>query len=204
MILSPETCIKALGVATMNRKLAFQLELSVGLAMFLVGGGATRSTRSKLNETYAAAGYRCATIADPDYKTVNRRINATAMLYEKSPVAVWVGEHNEEDMLRAVMLGIEPYELFTVVDVQRYCNPPQPAPATPTAAHPEILTGPAPATGQQQVISMFKRAAAQVAKGARHIETEHLALMIPDDTPREELIEMASKLLELSKELLTA
>lgn len=210
--LSVETCAKALNTAAINRKSAFQTELSVGLAIFLVVGGTHKEARRVLCETYAAAGYQCLRPVDMDYKTVNRRINATADLFNKVQVKSWAGKHSEGDMLRAIYIGLEPYELLTVADVQRFCNPPKKH-AAPTVVKPHaaVLSGPSTPsnnhTGQAKVVEMFRRAADQVQKGADHIETKHLALVIPANATRDELIQMAQKLLALAekkKELLTA
>lgn len=207
--LSVETCAAALNIAAMNRKSAFQTELAVGLAVFLVNGDAGKVSKSALCEAYAAAGYQCLRPVDIDYKTINRRINATADLYGKVNVKAWAAKLTENDLLRAIYIGLEPYELSTVADVQRYCNPPKKAgKKTPTKPHMEVLAGPVGTgnTGQTKIVSMFQRAAEEVRKGADHIETAHLAIMIPQDATRDELIELAGKLIALAekkKELLT-
>lgn len=213
MKLSIETCINALNVAAINRKQAIQLELSVGLAVFLLHGSTSKEGRAMLTEAYAAAGYRCTHINEMDYKTINRRINATAALFEKLPVAKWVGKHDDTNAIRSICDGLEPYELFTIADVQRFCAPP----AAPAAAHtikvkPDLsILDPVVSsahTGQSKVLQQFRRAADQAHKNAKHIATEHLTVTIPEHTPREEIIELAMQLLSLvketNKELLTA
>lgn len=214
--LSMETCVEALNRSAMNRKVAIQLEIAVGLAVFLLHSGAGKDARTMLNDAYAAAGYRCSKVSEIDYKTINRRINATAELYEKLPVATWAGKLREEKLLIAMYQGIEPYEFYTIADVQRFCHPERvtapPSQQLKVKPNTDILTPAAGGgeqknhSGQDKVVSMFRRAADQVAKGARHIETQHLALMIPKDTNRNELIELAMRLLEIAneKELLTA
>ncbi len=210
--LSIETCADALNIAAINRKSAFQTELAVGLGVFLISGGTNLDAKRLLREAYAASGYQCLHGGELDYKTVNRRINATAELFHKVPVKTWAGKLSEKDMLRAICIGLEPHELHSVADVMRKCNPAKKA-ATPVAVKPHgaLLTGPIGTndTGQQKVVAMFRRAADQVEHGAQHFETKHLALMIPQSATREELIQMAHKLLSLAedkkaKDLLTA
>lgn len=210
MKLSIETCVQALNNAALNRKAAMQLELSVSLGVFLVHGGASKEAKQALTETYAAAGYRCIRANEMDYKTVNRRVNAAALLYENLPVTKWAGKHGEGALLQSIHMGLSPYEFYTISDVLRFCTPAAKptGPKVEAEPHGTILT-PTPhqrTTGQDKVIAQFRRAADQVAKGARHIETPHLALMIPEGTTPEEMIEMAMKLLELAKakDLLTA
>lgn len=203
MKLSIETCADALRGAAMNRKAAFQTELAVGLAVFLHAGDTTPEARTNLCAAYAGAGYQCLTTSGIDYKTINRRINATAELFHRVPVATWAGKHSELLLLKAITLGLEPYELLNVQDVVRFCNPQKLPPKTRSVEpHTGILAG--PTTGQGKVIDLFRRAADAVAKGARHVETKHLALMVPDSASRDELIELAGKLLAMANELLTA
>ena len=206
--LSIETCTKALNSAALNRKAAFQIELAVGLSMFMVEGESSKAAKSNLCAAYASAGYQCLKIEDADYKTINRRINATADLFNHvslQTVKKWAGRHAEDNLIDAVVLGLEPYELVSVMDVMRLCAPPEPINAAPkpqtqvvAPAH-DILKGPN-AKGQEKIVAMFRRAADKVAEGAQHIETAHLALMIPPTTTRDELVELAGKLLVLAEE----
>lgn len=205
MYLTADTCARIINVAAMNRKQAIQLELAVGLAVFQLHGNSGKESRGMLMAAYAAAGYRCIHINEMDYKTINRRVNATAALFEKLPVATWVGKLNDADAVKAICTGLEPYELFTISDVQRYCNPAKtnvPRARVEARPHIDILAGP---SGHAKVIDQFRRAA---DKALKTVTTEHLTLAIPDGTPREEIIDMAHQLLSLAKEnvkeLLTA
>ena len=191
-VLSISTCITALHGAALSRKAAFQTELAVSFAVFLMQSGTERPARQMLTEAYASAGYLCMDPADADYKTVNRRINATADLFNKikmRTVKKWAGAHGEEQLIAVMVEGLRPYELFSVADVQRYCTPPETVSATPAAPgvavapHTAILAG-GPTTGHAKIIEQFRRAVDQVAKGAKHIETVHLALVIPQETTR--------------------
>lgn len=210
-MISMSTCANALNAASFNRKQAFQTELAVGLAVLLAGGN-----KSHLTEAYAAAGYECLRPLDIDYKTVNRRVNASNDLFNHitaERVKKWAGRHREESLLKSLVIGLEPYELFTVADVQRLCAPvrtPQRVePATDILAAPDSVAASAvKPTGMNRIIAMFQQAVKSVVAGAQHIETKHLALMVPDDCEPEEMIELATRLLqraeEKKKELLTA
>lgn len=216
MNLTIDNCAEALNTAAINRKAAIQLELSVGLAVFLLHGGSNKDGRAMLVSAYAAAGYACTHIGDMDYKTINRRINATAALWEKVPVKKWVGKLDGKDALRAVYDGLAPYELFTIQDVMRYAAPQKVRAQVKVKPNADILsipTGAAPPaangnhTGQQKVMDQMRRVSDQVKAGTT-VSTEHLTLLIPEGTPKSELIEMAAQLLQLAKketkELLTA
>lgn len=201
MKLSIESCAAALNHAAMNRRAAIQLELAVGLAVFQYQGSSSKDARAMLNDAYAAAGYRCVHISEMDYKTVNRRINATAALFEKLPVAKWVGRHSDADAIKSICDGLEPYELFTIADVMRYCTPQkvakQRAAKVQVTPNADILNVP---SGQAKVHEQFRRAADQADSNVLRVNTAHLSLVIPKGTPREEIIDLAMKLLQMAKE----
>ncbi len=208
MQLTIETCADALNQAAMNRKAAMQIELAVGLAVFHLHGSTGKEGRVMLVNAYAAAGYRCQHINEMDYKTINRRVNATAALFEALPVSKWVGKLHDNDAIRAICRGIEPYELYTIADVMRYCQRPGAVASrkvhavTRVQPHMQILD---PAPGEPYTEGpRFRRAVDQY----KHVTTEHLTVAIPDDTPKWEIIELAMQLLamtkEKNKELLTA
>ena len=150
---------------------------------------------------YSSAGWQCTRFADPDYKTVNRRINATASLYEKVPVAKWVGTLTGMDVIEAICEGLDPYELYTIQDVLRYAAPQkvrqqkvQVQPAT------DILAGPtegATMTGQERIMQQFRRATDQAVA---RLATEHLSVAIPKDVTREEILELAMQLVSYAKD----
>lgn len=211
MKLSLETCTSALKSAAINRKASIQLELSTGLAIFLMNGGTGKEARQQLNVAYAEAGYDCIRFGGTDYKTINRRINAAASLYEKLPVAKWVGNLAEMDVIEAICIGLEPYELYSIQDVLRYAAPHKVQHRTPVEPAHDLLSGPATATvhtGQALVMAQFRRASDRPLEGAKRVSTEHLALAIPKDVSRAEIIELAMQLMSLArdeaKELLTA
>lgn len=203
--LSIRTCVNALHGAALSRKTVLQIELAVGFGVFFVEDGTSKIARQALCEAYASAGYQCLHHEDADYKTVNRRINATADLFNTigiKSVRRWVGQHNESRMLDALVEGLRPYELYTVSDVQRYCDPVAAIPAGPQIAAtpaPSILAGPT-ATGQAKIVAMFRRSADHPLEGSRRLATEHLSLVVPPAINRDELVVLAMQLLEMSKE----
>jgi hypothetical protein len=210
MNLTIETCADALTHAAMNRKAAIQIELSVGLAVFHLHGSSSKEARVMLVDAYAAAGYRCVHINEMDYKTVNRRINATAALFERLPIKKWVGHHSDIDAIRAICEGLEPYELFTIQDVIRYSLPNKSVGSIKVTPDASILSLPTGNnhTGHDTVMQQFRRAADKVNGESTRVATEHLALVIPQGTPRAELIDLAMQLMGMAKEnqteLLTA
>lgn len=213
MLLTLDTCTAALSCAASNHKAAIQLELAVSLAVFHLNGGTSRDARSILNGVYNSSGWQCAHFTDQDYKTVNRRINAAAALYEKVPVGKWVGNLVEMEVIKAICEGLAPYELYTIQDVLRYAAPHK-VPVAKSAVNPasDILSGPADVgtnhSGQDRTMQLFRRAGDHFQDGASRVSTEHLSLDVPKGITREELIEFSTLVLSLAKDdqkqLLTA
>lgn len=81
---TPSSCVKALEKAIGFGKSALYLEVSVSLAVFASSStGADRATKRSVMEIYAKAGFDTLSPEGRDYKTVNRRINASAALFGK-------------------------------------------------------------------------------------------------------------------------
>lgn len=197
--ISMETCVAEMNRAALNRKAALQIELAVGLAVFMTSD----EPKTTLCEVYANAGYQCLLPSGIDYKTVNRRINATAELFRfltADRLGKWVGRHSEDKMIAAIVLGIEPYEIVGIADVQRLSLPMM----TRVSAHNRTIVQPhaavlkGPTTGQDGIREMFRRASDQ--EPGRRVATEHLTLIVPEVITAAELVEMASGLLNLAKE----
>ena len=80
---SSSSCVKALEKAMGFGRQALYLEVAVSLAVFASSStGADRATKRVVEDIYAQAGYDTG-IDGKDYKTVRRRIDAGAALYEK-------------------------------------------------------------------------------------------------------------------------
>ena len=195
--LSIETCVSALSNAALSRKLALQIEIAVSFGIFTVAGNSDREARQTLCDAYATAGYQCLTADDIDYKTVNRRVNATADLFNAislRTVRKWIGHNCEQSMLAAIVEGLRPYEIQSIADAQRYCLPP-PAVNTDTSVpvavkpHHSVLH-----IGQKKVLGLFQR-------GAVNIQTSHLMLTVPNDTNKAELLDMVAKILSMVEKM---
>lgn len=197
--ISMETCVAEMNKAAMNRKAALQIELAVGLAVFLTA----KDPKATLCDVYANAGYQCLLPSGIDYKTVNRRINATGEFFKfltVERIAKWAGKHSEGQIIAAIALGLEPYEIVGIADVQRLSLPTTvhvaPHQRSRVQPHGGILKG--PTTGQDGVRDMFRRGSDKVI--GEKISTEHLTLTVPENATRGELIEMAIRLMALAKE----
>ncbi len=205
--LSIETCVNALHESAITRRDSFQKEVAVALSIFAVTGAANHAAKTSVKEAYAAAGYDCIHYADQDYKSVNRYINNAAALFRKigpDTVIGWIAGKNESAIFTAVIEALRPLELCTQRDIERLCNPlyfaaKQAAPVVvPIKPLPDILRGP---LDPQYVREALNNRRASDAPSVRKITTDHLELAVPPETPRDELIAMATRLLALSDQM---
>lgn len=116
---------QAIANAALSRRAALQIELAVSLIHFTQENGGTDSTgKANLKAVYAGAGYLCMTKADRDYKTVNRRLNAMAKVFDKmgsSLVNGWIaGKGDTESTINYVVTELAAYGFDTLDDVMDY------------------------------------------------------------------------------------
>lgn len=176
--------LACLSNAVLHRRAALQIELAVGLCVAhdLVDDPA--QGRVALVQVYASAGYDCLATDGRDYKTINRRVNAAFLLFEKlgdEAIKRAVRGNAGHRRVEAVQGMIEPLQLYTMDDVMAFCGRPrarQPAPAA-TPAQP-----------------LARRAVDQ--PGVVHVRTEHIDVPLPPETTRVEIMQLVSELLKLA------
>jgi hypothetical protein len=123
---SYEVFVAAISNAALSRRAALQIELAVGLIHFTQeNGGTDTAGKANLKAVYHAAGYDCMAKADRDYKTVNRRLNMTAKLFDKfgsSLVNGWVEKcaGDTEALIAYVVTELQSYAFHTLDDVADY------------------------------------------------------------------------------------
>lgn len=74
---------EALTRANALAKASIALEMSVCMVIYAFNGGATLAGKKNVRKAYTAAGYRCEDGNGSDYKTVSRRLNGAALLYDR-------------------------------------------------------------------------------------------------------------------------
>lgn len=125
--LSIETAISAInGAMVMGRK-ALNTELAVCLAIFAAEGNSEANTKGMVVEVYVKAGYKAENSTAPHYKTVNRRVNAAAGLFNmvgSEQVLEWIGKSQEEKMISSILKGLDTYEFNSMDDVLEFCGRP--------------------------------------------------------------------------------
>lgn len=184
--ISLETYVSNIGKQLMNRRHALQIELSVGLAIFAAHGGTVKEARDMLVKVYASAGYRCEDPREKDYKTINRRVNATAGLFDKigiEKIIKAIGNSKEQKAINGIAKHLEDYKLHTVNDVLAYAGKP-----TTVREH------------KRATPSQRRRWTDEERANMKHVDVGAIHWVIPPETRRRDLIEAARKLLELAEE----
>lgn len=75
--------IDALAQAQGFSKASVDLEVAVCLSIFAEAGDANITSKREVMKAYVGAGWKCAAHTEADYKTVSRRLNASAALFER-------------------------------------------------------------------------------------------------------------------------
>lgn len=116
---------EAINTAALSRRAALNLELAVGLIHFTQENDGTSATgKANLKAVYNRAGYDCMDKNSRDYKTVNRRLNAVAKLFDKlssNTVNAYYEECTDtKDALNGVLAGLAAYAFHTMDDVHEF------------------------------------------------------------------------------------
>ena len=106
-----------------SRRGALQMELAVGLVLF--AQETTNPTgKAALKSVYHAAGYECMAKVDRDYKTVNRRLNTMAKLFDilgLDKINGWLRDKDSiETKISQVVTGLATYCFVTFEDVRDF------------------------------------------------------------------------------------
>lgn len=124
---STATFISAINNATVSYKYALQLEMSTGLVLFAEAGEASRDSKRALQQVYIAAGYDCADQYKQDYKTIRRRIDASAALFDwmgKETILKLIENRAEMNAIMACVQHLEQYNLKGINSVLALCGRP--------------------------------------------------------------------------------
>lgn len=110
---------------------ALQFELAVGLSFIAAKGDADKATlasKKGLREVYNSAGWAAATPAGEDYKTVSRRIGATADLYAhlggRQTIEDWIDGAPLAGQIAALVEHVKGLKFGGINDVLAYVGKP--------------------------------------------------------------------------------
>lgn len=175
MRVSEESMVKALTTGAINRRAAIQLELAVGLVAFLLHGD---EAKKKLLDFYEAADYECR-FGESDYKTINRRINASGELFERlgrEAIAKLVERKREMSAIHAVARRLVDLNIASIDDA-RDRKPVKPR------------------------VKLRRRWTDEERKNAITITTEHVTIHLPPTITRHEGMELALKIAQIAERL---
>lgn len=164
--------------ASLNRRAALQNEIAVGFAVLLDSAPSKRLARAQLQKIYADAGYKCTNPNDIDWKTINRRIAGSIMLFDflgEQDVREWAGELQKAALIEALVKKLEPLKLNTLNEVVQICK----------GARGRADSTPGRKPGVK-------------------VETAHLKFTIPPTASAEELLEAAGKLMAMAQDMVNA
>lgn len=162
---------KALVEAAMHKQSALEIELSVGMAVMYECAPSKRLGRETLLTIYNGAGWQCEKPGTLDWRAVNRRITATIALYDKfmaQDVAALADTHKAADLVNALRPAVAALKVKSVNEVLLACDKVR-APRKPGEHHDGI-----------------------------RVDAGHLHLIIPQSCTREDLIAMATKLMQMA------
>lgn len=132
--------IDAMTDAHLLHRDALEIELAIGLSLFGLKGEADKATlqsKKDLRNIYLKAGYDAENASGSDYKTVMRRIGATADLYAKiggrETLIDWIGDAAPAKQVEAIVEGLKQFRFSGISDVQAYVGKGQAKRSKPAA-----------------------------------------------------------------------
>lgn len=195
---------------------ALQLELAVGLSLFAAKADASKANlvaKKALRDVYAKAGYSCATPLGEDYKTVMRRINVAADLFQfvggREAINEWITSVRPAQQVATIMEQLKQYNFSGINSVLAYIG----KPVSTKRPREGVATGPAnppPQTGMSEAdklvvqavdqhISARRLAEAQGIPAGRIFEHGHVAVGIPFAATYDEVVALAMDLMTFAK-----
>jgi hypothetical protein len=159
---------KALVESAMNRQVALEIELAVGFAVMIECDGARRLARETMLTIYNGAGWKCDRPGSLDWRSVNRRISAAIALYD--------------------FIGVD--------DITKWAEG-KTARELVDAFRPHISALKLKSVNEVLLACDKVRPPRAKTEGVR-IDAGHLHLIIPASTTREDLIAMATKLMQMA------
>ena len=165
------TYTKAMNEAAQFNRNGLEIELSIGCAVMLECGNARRLARETLLTIYNNAGYQCTQPGTLDWRKVNRHVTASIALFDfigANDVQNCVEGKPVTEWVEAIRPMIAALKVKSVNEVLLACDKVR-APKKPAAQH----------------------------EGQR-VDVGHLHLIIPHNATKDDLIAMATKLMQMA------
>lgn len=179
-IVTNSACVAALSQAAFSQKRITHVQMAVGLAVYLAGGGASEKAKANLVGAYVAAGVDCADYTGAEYNTVRRKVGASSALFKTlgaEQIAAWVGKEHNGRAISAIAEQLGELKLDSIERVLAHCGA---APSVRPKVVPLPARGNAPATDRQAYLF--------------EIETPHVHIQVDEQATNTELREAVTKL----------
>lgn len=180
-------CVAAMRGSMALRGQALQIELAVSLVVYHTCGSSDLAAKKVLRAVYAASGIDCIKQDSASYRTIARRIDRSAGLYDKvkhSTIAKWLNGKDDTQTIDAVVAGLKPLNLNSMDDVLTY--------TTGKKREKEAK----PRTTYTPELHPLRRA--EDAEAVVVLDTEHIHIGVPAGVSADELEEAAEQLIELA------
>lgn len=183
--LSAMTCVDLMTQAMMSRREALRTEVSVALGVFYEAGRTSNEAKEVLYQVYCRVGYDCIPSDRPDYKTINRRINNAALLFDKlgyDTLKKLVGKSTEYDLIGKIREKVLELGIESMDSLLTYCG-------KPSRRIGEVV-GDGFVSDQKP----------EVAEGFR-IDTPRIHWVAPKEATPQDLMEFAARVMAVAKEM---
>lgn len=186
--LSAMTCVDLMTQAMQSRREALRTEISVALGVFFEAGRTSLEAKDILYQVYCRVGYDCIPSDRPDYKTINRRVNNAAMLFDKVGYEVikkWVGKATEYDLIGKLREHVVGLNINSMDELLVFCG------------KPSRRIGSGLVVGEDGFVGDQKSDSSERFR----IDTSKIHWVVPKETTPQELMEFAGRIMAVAKEL---
>lgn len=185
--LSAMTCVDLMTQALMSRREALRTEVSVALGVFYEAGRTSNEAKEILYQVYCRIGYDCIPWDRPDYKTINRRINNAALLFDKigyDKLKNWIGKSTEYELIGKVREQIVELGIESMDSLLSYCG-------KTSRKLPGLVVG------DDGFVSDQKDSSADRFR----IDTPRIHWVAPKEATPQDLMEFAARIMAVAKEM---
>jgi hypothetical protein len=187
--ITANACVTALEHAAFSQKRITHIQVAVGLAIFMLEGGASEKAKDALVAVYARAGMDCGSYTGSEYNTVRRKVGAASILFKTlgaEKIATWVGEEKNGRAISAIATQLGEMKLDSIERVLAHCG------AAPTIRSKEKVV---PINGTNAPSAEHKPTDRQAY--LFELESPHVRIHVDEAATNEELRDAVSKLQKL-------
>jgi hypothetical protein len=199
--LSDVTAVKAISQSMVAGRKALRTELAVCLAIFAAKGDTSKEAKEIVTKVYSQAGYEVADSNSRHYKTVNRRVNASASLFEKvgvGAIAKWVDGTEEQKMIEAIVKGLDEYKFDSMDDVLDFIGKSSNRKASASAAANDAQAQGKAAAAQKE--GEKDKASIKVKEvPMQHFAVGRVKVDLPEAMAAADMLKLAAKIIDAAR-----